>query len=224
MASLSTIAQTIADNIGKPFDELLLERLKYEIVSKRATLLRNDFTKNKMIYQQLVQSIDCIEMEKVSSNECCDVDLGDDCKVSKSKHPVPVPLRMKENSSPFTYVGGINQTNPFTYTLPEKVPFMMSRRYGKKNRIYYAYTGGHIYAFHLYGQSAVEKISLRGIWEDPVALEALKTCSGEACAVIDDFPIPRDMEHPIKQLIYDELKAMDPTLENEIPIDEDLRK
>ena len=223
MASLTTIAQTIADNIGKPFDELLLERLKYEIVSKRATLLRNDFTKNKMIYQQLVQSIDCIEMEKVSSNECCSVDLGDNCKVSKSKQEVPTPLRMKENSSPFVYVGGINQTNPFTYTLPEKVPFMMSRRFGKKNQIYYAYLNNHIYAFHIYGQSAVEKISLRGIWEDPVALAALKNCDGEQCAPIDDFPIPRDMEDPIKRLIYDELKAMDMTTESEIPIDEGLR-
>ena len=224
MASLSTIAQTIADNIGKPFDELLLERLKYEIVSKRATLLRNDFTKNKMIYQQLVQSIDCIKMEKVSSNECCSVDLGDDCKVSKSVEKVPTPLRMKENSSPFNYVGGINMTTPFTYTLPEKVPFMMGRRYGKKNRIYYAYVNEHIYAFHLYGQSAVEKISLRGIWEDPVELAELKTCSGEACATIDDFPIPRDMEDPIKRLIYDELKAMDVSMESEISIDEEVRK
>jgi hypothetical protein len=177
-----------------------------------------------MIYQQLVQSIDCIEMEKVSSNECCSVDLGDDCKVSKSVEKVPVPIRMKENSSPFNYVGGINQASPFTYTLPEKVPFMMGRRYGKKNRIYYAYVNEHIYAFHLYGQSAVQKISLRGIWEDPVALAALKTCSGEACATVDEFPIPRDMEDPIKRLIYDELKVMDTTMENEIPIDEGLRQ
>ena len=223
MASLGTIAQTIADNIGKPFDELLLERLKYEIISKRATLVRNDFTKNKIVYPQLVQDIGCIDMEKTSSSECCSIDLGDDCKVSKSIQKVPSPIRLKENSSPFTYVGGVNKSTPFTWTLPEKIPYMLGRRYGKKNQLYYTYLNEHIYVFHLYSQSAVEKISLRAVWEDPVALAKLKNCNGEQCIPETEFPIPRDMEDAIKRLIYDELRAMDVTIENEIPIDEDTR-
>lgn len=219
-SNLATLAQTIADNVGMPYDEVFLERMKYEIISQRATLLRQDFTRNRIIYSQLIQDIGCIELQKTSLDECCTVNLVDMCAVSRTKSKVPTPVRIKENSSPFMYVGGIDKTAPFTWTIPEKLPYMLTRRYGKKNQIYFTYLNGYIYVFHLYHQEAIKKINIRGIWEDPVALAALKNCAGKECAAIDDFPIPRDMHKLIKDLIYAELKAMIPK-DTEITIDDD---
>lgn len=219
-SNLTTLAQTIADNIGTPYDEVFLERMKYEIISQRATLLRQDFTRNRIIYSQLVQDIGCIPMQKANLDECCSVSMADICAVSRTVTKVASPLRIKENSSPFMYVGGIDKTAPFTWTTPEKLPYMLTRKYGKKNQIYFTYLNGHIYVFHLYKQEAIKKINVRGIWEDPVALASLKNCNGEECAAVDDFPIPRDMHKGIKDLIYDELRAMIPK-DNEITIDDD---
>lgn len=218
--NLRYIAQSIADNLGKPLDIPLLRRLERDIVAKRATLIRNDFTKNKTPYSQLIQDIGCIKLDKVDIKECCNESI-EDCKVTKSLQKVPVPIRFKESVSPFAYVGGTNKSTPYTWTTPEQMPYLIAgRRYKAKELLYYTYLNGHIYVFSPFGQEAVKNINIRAVFEDPIALQKLKNCNGDACAEPGDFPIPMDMEDSIKKLIYAELSAMQPKPPQEITQDE----
>lgn len=215
MANIKTIAQSIADNVGKPFDEMFLERLKYEILSKRATVVRNDFTRNRTVDGSLVQDVSCLEMDSVSPSECCDTDI--DCKVTRTTQKVPKTINLKENSSPFLYVGGIDKTTPYTWTQAEKMPYILSSRKFTKRHPYYTYLNGYIYVFN----SENERLNVRGIFEDPTELYFLKNCDGQPCGETDEIPLPKHLEKQVKDLIYDELGVMQRSEEPEIPIDTD---
>lgn len=217
--NLRYIAQSIADNIGKPLDIPLIRRLEREVISKQATLLRNDFTKNKMSYSQLMQDISCLALDKVDIKECCS-SVIEDCSVSKTLQTVPTPVRFKEAVSPFSYVGGTDKSTPYTWTTPEQMPMLVKgRRYKLKDMLYYTYLNGHIYVFSPFGQDTVKKVNIRGVFEDPREIQKLKDCNGKNCSLPGDIPIPLDMEDAIKKLIYAELSAMQPKQPQEITTD-----
>lgn len=212
MASLNKIAQAIADSLGKPFDVMLMERLKFSIVNYRAKYLRQDYGRNKSIDRISVQDLGCIPLIKVDEAECCKEELG--CKVKKTKLEIPKPIRLK-GKSPFLYVGSIDKMIPFTFCLPEELPYTLANKYTAKTAKY-SYIDGYI---RVYNQTAT-KINIASIFEDPREVELFKSCENSDCYSDDDeFPIPADMiEDIMKEIIKGNLPIVQLNEQEEVKI------
>lgn len=184
MATLQQIAQTYADSVNKPFDDMFIERIKFSIKYWRATLIRREFERtaaDRTLKQSFLKSV-----EDPHPTDDCFIQ-GCNVKVVKD---VPRPINIKGNPE-FTYVGDRDRlTPPFqpsTSTeirLWKKTPFHP----GLRN---YRYVNNDVY---LYGSETQKHILFEGYMEDPYkAMEeclASNECIDEA---VDDFFISSHM-------------------------------
>ena len=99
MATLNEISATICDALGKPFDGMLKQRVKFSIKYYRAMLIRRDAERNPMSKHN-VQRMN-VKLKKVDKADTCVVDI--DCDVLRTEHKIPKPVRMNSDS-PFKYV------------------------------------------------------------------------------------------------------------------------
>lgn len=186
MASLNEIVHSIADKLGKPTDYLLLNNLKFSVINYRALFIRQDFTKTHQYNPLFIQDLGCVEMQRIDSAECCD--LESDCLVTRSVLEIPDPVRLK-GIEDFTFVGGIDKKTRYTMILPEESAYVEYSKYTKKFPRYY-YMNKRIYI-----TDPVDYINVRGIFEDPREASKFKRCDdNEACYTDDSvFPCPADM-------------------------------
>lgn len=204
MTKISILAQKIADNIDRPFDDMLLERLKSDIVSYRAVIVRREHDKTGRFAGTLVQDISPIKVISVDSIEC---GAPTGCNVMRTESVIPKPIRVKGNTN-FTYIGAVNRMTPFTYIHPEEVKYLEHTKYGK-NYPRYSYLNGYIYIFN----SSATSILIRSVFADPFELANLKDCDGNTC--FQDIDIDTDMENGIKSFIYKELGLLNKQPENQ---------
>lgn len=193
MGKISELAQKIADNIDRSWDDMLKERLKSDIVSYRATIIRREHDKTGMFADTLVHEIS-LDLIKVDANEC---GAPTDCNVLRTKFKVPKPVRVKGNSN-FQYVGSLNGTRPFGYIKPEELGYLQYSRYSNEYGRY-TYVNGYIYVFH----TEAKAVKLRYVPSNPFELIDLKDCDGNSC--FKDEEIDDDLEAMIKSFIYEEL-------------------
>jgi hypothetical protein len=194
--TLEQLAASIAHNIGKPHDYALKKRLEYEIVSKRATLIKRELDKNKRISGQFVQEVRCIATTTTDQSECGNTNVT----IRKTNVDVPRPIK-SDGFSGFLYVGGISKSDPYGLIVPEEVPFLMSGSCSRE-ATRYAYMNDRIY---IYGSNPTE-ITIRGIFEDPREVEKMNGVAN--CQTDASIDLPAYMEDTIKDMIYKELRAM----------------
>ncbi len=186
MATLNEISYSLASKLGKPFDYLLIQDLKFSIINYRALFIRQDYTKNGVYNRVLVQDLGCIPTELVDSAECCD--LESDCLVRKTTLTLPQPVRLK-GLEDFVFVGGIDKRTRFTMTIPEEIQFIGYSKYSKNEPRYY-YMNDSVYLI----KSDADYINIRGIFADPREAAIFNHCEGADCYTDDNnFPCPQDM-------------------------------
>ncbi len=194
MTKISILAQKIADNIGKPFDYMLLGRLESDVISYRAVIIRREHDKTGRFAGTLIQDLSPIAVKTVDSIEC---GAPTGCTVSRTELIVPKPVRVKGGTN-FTYVGATNRMTAFSFIKPEEFKYLRQTKFGKAYPRY-SYLNGYIYIFN----SEATTISIRGVFADPFELANLKDCNGNTC--FQDIDIDVDMEESIKSFIYKEL-------------------
>jgi hypothetical protein len=186
MASLNEIAINIADNLGQPFDHMLIERIKFNVIHYRAMFIRRDQDRNNHISPILQQDLGCIPLEEVDAAECCDIESN--CTVLRTKYKLPTPIRLKGNSD-FIYVGDITKTGPIDLVEPDSLKYLNAGRYSKLGRYYY-YLNDRIYLIN----TELDYVNVRGVFVDPREVAAFNQCEGADCYTDDSkFPIADDM-------------------------------
>lgn len=109
--TLTEIATIIDDGLNRPFDPLLLERVKRLVVLEYNTFIVEQVDKYgyqgfyKMPY--VVNSFEIVNMSRSSTLESAN-------KILRSTSKVPEPANIK-NPAPFYYLGSVDGKHPFVY-------------------------------------------------------------------------------------------------------------
>ena len=185
------------------FDDLYYTDL---INEQRSLFLRNEYNKSRTIDPNIQQTIGCLEMELVEPHLCCDLSIPIDCKVLRSKEPIP-------NTIEFYYRKGITSVGPvditkkrFTMIDYNRVPYAGNGRTTKKS-IYTFLYDRYIYVFSKDPSiKLIKYINVRGLFEDPSELGKFTDCSGEVCwSPYNIYPINQWMWAYIKPQIVQQL-------------------
>ena len=176
------------------------------INEQRSLWLRNEYNKNRSIDPYVIQTLPCLNLEQVNPIQCC-VEVPDGCKVLRSVEKIP-------NTIELFYTKGINTVGPADIMKPRfalidysRVPYVGHGR-TTKNAIY-----AFLYDNYLYVTSRdvsylmLNKITIRGIFEDPTSLGDFINCetTGTCWSPEDPYPINQWMWAYIKPYILQQL-------------------
>jgi len=178
------------------------------INEQRSLWLRNEYNKNRSIDPYVIQTLPCLELELVDPIQCC-VPVPTGCKLLRSKKKIP-------NTIELFYTKGINTVGPADIMRPRfvlidysRVPYVGHGRTTQK--AIYAF----LYDNYLYVTSRdttyllMQRITLRGIFEDPTSLGDFINCetAGTCWSPSDPYPINQWMWAYIKPYILQQLMS-----------------
>ena len=210
MPSLIYIVNSIASRVNKPFDVDLQEELKHIIGYKRANYTQQFMQKHPEQRQLFLQKV-TLELEKVPKDDCEPVE---GCVIMRTKCEVPAPIRNSDII--FDFVGDSNFVNGYVRQDPAYIQDSSSNRFTAKKPTWY-YMNKRIY---IYNTTTINRIGIRGVFEDPMAVNAC-ACEGTPCFDENaEYPMAGDLLNPIvRDILNVELRQMLPS-QPEIELDE----
>ena len=175
------------NSIDSEFSDLFYTDL---INEQRALFLRNEYNKSRTIDPNIQQEIPCLEMELVDPQTCCDLDISLDCKVLRSKKTIPNTVELFFRKA-ITAIGPVDITKKrYTVIDYNRVPYAGNGR--TTSKAVYAF----LYADYVYIISKnptinlVDKITVRGVFEDPSKLGEFVNCANKPCwSPYDIYPL-----------------------------------
>ncbi|HAY88146.1 MAG TPA: hypothetical protein DCY51_01735 [Bacteroidetes bacterium] len=206
--SIRVLADQVYEGAGITSDDTEVdERFIYDLIgNQRALWLSREINKGYLAHEALNQDLTCLDMELADPGECCDPALN--CKVLRTVLEIPQPL-LANSRAMITRVGPLNKFSKSFNIIPySRVPYFGSGKFNK-NAVYAVYLNDRIYLVSKNEDvNFIEKINVRGIWEDPLLIGTYTDCGPNPCwTVDDDYPLSRKMwaEH-IKQYVIDEVQ------------------
>lgn len=176
-------------------DERISDRqLEFIVNYYRNILVKRDLDKGKSINPDIVQDLGCLELIEVDKAECCDTEIG--CTVLRTKNKLPKTIELNQDNS-LVFIGAIDKYTTFDIIPVYRVPFLNSK-YGKKGTRCY-YLNQYVYVLT---DDLIEKINVRGIFEDPREAANFTHCDGTSCFTIDStYPIAGWMLQPLVDMV-----------------------
>lgn len=166
-------------------DKFLIRKLQ----EVRAGDIRMSLAAGSGVSEFSLQTLGCVELEEVDRSECPCVPASG-CYWLKSKTPIPRPIRI-------TSVTGVvaNGDNPrFTFIKWDRFGYVpTSRTRSVREGCFWTIRDvgeGNPYLY-LYGNRFLEVISVTGLWEDPMDVEAFPRC-GEVNLKAKCYPLDVD--------------------------------
>jgi hypothetical protein len=238
---LNELAESIAFKLGKDTDYGFQEMLKADIISARATAIKTEFDKTKIIPQNLIQTIYCIPLIRVYSG--C-VDCKSDELVYRTLFKIP-KLIMMRTDSPYVEV-----STPFKGKSKRIIPIINQ---GEVSNIAYTrYSKNSIVCYfrndylEFVNSRGMESVDVASIYANPLDVETVRLnctptdtteCACEDCTsskrecfnyntsnCIDadgDLIIEDEYVQLIKILIYKELGVFqEPAIQKEIDVNQ----
>lgn len=183
-------------------EHISLSQIKFNIKHYRAMFIRRDFARNGLITRHLEQDLGCLEMIKVDASKCCDLQI--DCPIYRSKLPIPRTVRLNFREA-ITYTGAVNGTQRIPMVEPYEVDYLQYDKFTKNNPKVFMIED----YMYLYNPSGIEKLNVRGIFEDPEELSKYGCGTGSCYDSSSPYPLPADMVAAISSgLINGELKLL----------------
>jgi hypothetical protein len=206
---MTTIGETVSRvrNVvkGVKEDAFLTDRFLYSLIIKYANLVmrRQDNESKIMRIQSLFETLPCVELIEVSKIEACCSGIKTDCKIMRTKDPIPEPMEGSDGPllRSVTSVDGsviLNNTNPTTYTIMANQPTF---KYNKAQ--YYWYLDGHLY----FPNIEWEAVKVDGIFSESTTAYH---CDTNICTPRQDdrLPIPEFLFAEVEQSVLKELSFM----------------
>ena len=185
-------------------EHISLDQLKFNIKHYRAMLIRRDYAKNGFTSRHVEQDLGCITVKPTDASRCCKLPVGK--TVSRTTVSIPKTIRYNFEEA-ITYVGDVAGTGTIPMVNSNMITFLPYDKYTKGR--YKAYMiSDHLY---IYNAEGLERINVRGVFEDPEDVARFSDCSGHGC--YDDsatpFPISMDMVQSINQgILSGELRLL----------------
>lgn len=179
-------------------DEQISQRqIGFMVSYYRALLIRRNYERKKEINPQLIQDLGCVELELADRSECCDVDLATGCYVLRTVEEIPKLIEFSDRIA-LEFVGSIDKVKSFQQISAFQQQFYTYSKYtGKKEAFYYQ--NNRVYVIN---NTVLERINIRGIFEDPTEASRFHHCSGEPCYSMDStYPIAAHMLAEVNSLI-----------------------
>lgn len=174
----------------------------FHINNYRAKKIVESIAKYEVLDRIHIQSLQCIALEEVDKAECPTIHPL--CKYFLRTEPLPIPINAK-NGPLITFVGDIDGTS-WQMTTEENLQFMKKRKY----------TGNDVmgfwkdYRIYLASNKPLDRLTTRGVWEDPTALADYP----DNCNDMANYTY--DSQYPLSSKWYPEIKNL--ILKNEFGI------
>ena len=178
-------------------ETISLRQIEEWVHQYRALLIKQAFEKAYFISPSLIQSMNCIQLELVDKAECCGLDV-DTCTVLRTTNTIPKFVRTNTGGDLLMFVGSV-EGKPYQIISEQRAYWYQFRKF-TANDIYAFVKNNYIY---IVGSGVLERITLRGVFENPMDLISYtNSCTGSPCYDVDtEYPIPRDMLPTLKSLI-----------------------
>lgn len=187
-------------------ENISLSQIKFNIRHYRAMLIRRDYARNGYVSRTIEQDLGCLDLVKVDASKCCD--LPATCPVYRTHAKMPRTVRFNFKDA-ITFIGKPDGTGTIPRVEPFEVEYLMHDKYTKGTTKYYV-IDEYIY---VYNPKGLEKINVRGVFEDPEEVFKFKTCNDGPC--YDDqspYPMPLDMVSAVNAgLMNGELRLLSGT-------------
>ena len=185
--SLNEIGYSVAHSLGAPNDFFLREKIKLSAIGLRATLIRQDLTRNTLS-KMFLQTVGPLKLICVDASDCPSV-IPSGTKLLRTELKIPSPVRTKDNTT-FYYVGTPDKLNGFQETTIDGLWMDSSNRFTSKDTKFY-YLEGYIYVVNP-PTDDFSYITVVSAFADPRELSTYK-CEGTPC-YSDDSPFPLEMD------------------------------
>ena len=183
-------------------ENISIAQIKFNIKYYRAMFIRRDFARNGNITRHLEQSLGCVELEKVDASLCCA--LPSNCDVYKCKTMIPKTVRLNFKDA-ITHVSDVTGIYTIPMVDPLYVQWLPYDKYVKDEKRAYMIED-HL---HIYNANGLQFVNVRGIFEDPEALEDYDCEGNLRYDPTQPFPIPMDMVQAITNgIINGELQLL----------------
>tara|TARA_Y100000816_G_scaffold286061_1_gene266588 strand:- start:492 stop:1163 length:672 start_codon:yes stop_codon:yes gene_type:complete len=187
-------------------DELIsLDQIKFNIQHYRAMLIRRDYARNGYVSKSIEQDLGCLHLEQVDASKCCGIELPTGCMVYKTKRRMPKTIRFNLTDA-YTFIGKPDGTGTIPKIEPYELEWIPYDKYTSRLTRYYV-IDEYIYIYEPHG---LERINVRGVFEDPKSVAEFATCETGFC--YDDqspYPLPMDMVSAITNgLVQGELSLL----------------
>lgn len=202
--SLNSIAYSILNQIRPHLSsdsDVDIREVKREIRKQRALLLRNEYNKNnRVIDDDVIQNLGCVELELADAADCCDIQSG--CTVVRSVLDIPDTIELHQRTA-ITRVGPANKLDKsYLFIEYDRVPWFGNSRFNKNEIAAFLYNDKMYLISKDDNVKFIKYINIRGVFEDVEAVAQFTTCSGDACYTDDDKYYLTDwMETYLKTLV-----------------------
>jgi hypothetical protein len=182
-------------------DDRLNERqVKFWMRYYRSKAIFFDSNGGRSLDPQLVQDLGCLALEEVDKADCPEALWG--CNVKRVKIPKLVDL---PDNRGLAFIGLLDKTTQFVLTSPNVMQFAVHRKFtGNMRRAYLI--GEYIYVTDPFNED-IKYINVRGVWDDPQAVEYTDGDGVVSCIGDDDvYPMPdRYVADIVNQILRIEL-------------------
>lgn len=176
MTTINKIASAIADDLGKPFDEMLLERIKFQIRALRTTLIRQEYERtggDALHTQTLV-----VDVRKMD-------DTDTDCGLHNCDYTVadltyrPLALKL---GGPIFFAVLAQSNNRASFQHATLAEIRNANLRCIEDLRYYYYANNKLYFYNW--PKLAKRVMLTAYWDDPDAV--LNACVNNNCRTDDD--------------------------------------
>lgn len=206
--TLNEIAYDIMGNIEgtsriSDDSELSLDQVYFKISTVRAMLIRQDQSKGRSLSDNVLQTLPCLDISKVNASECCGITAP--CELFRTNIQLPRPIELYQKDL-ISRVAGVDITGPsWNHVSLAQVQWAGISKW-TKGTVKWFVKDRYIYVLNNPG---VKKISVTGVFEDPMDLAAIPSCSGAACYLPDnEYPVSAHMIPQLKQIVLEDLMKM----------------
>lgn len=199
MGTLTQYATQICDSLDRPFDEMLLSRVKDLIISERSVMIRQEFNKGDAYhYYTFPYKVDLEEIDGQDDN----IIYG--TQILRSVNKIPTPIRLS-SPEPFIQVKSTCGTLTFVTSATE---YKFRTYLGNiKDSVVYIWKNNRIYVLN---NLELADLIAEAPYENPyIYMDNYNEGSIEYYADME-FPIPLDLIQNIKnRLLSGELSIID---------------
>ena len=196
--NLTEFVDSVATDLGRPYDHLLRENIKVHFIEKRNIFLVRDPNAKGKFPTDALQDLGNLPVEETNDKTLSN-GLGT-CKLKKTKVAIPEALRIGKLKRGYYFVGEKNKVTQFDFATPEEI-LLESYRRVQTPRVLYTVINDYIYVLNYSGNS----INVRDVFADPRLVYDFGTYKDSDVKSDEDFPVPADLISLIRTEIFKEL-------------------
>lgn len=185
MATLNEIAMDLINAVrgGRSSDDehISVQQAYWLVHQYRARLIKQELDKGLEINNSFEQTIECEVLLEVDRSSCPAVLVG--CTVKRTTNEIPHFVRTKKGDA-ISFIGSIDQQADIQIVTPHAARWNKYNTYTSKRPKAYQ-IGKYIYVDD---QCGLERISIRGVFEDPTELETFGCYDADS-----EYPMPADL-------------------------------